>query len=272
MADDTTKPSKIIEGTAKTIKVVPNTLKRSGSLLRTATRLAVGTTLLATDMVVNQVRRAEEHLKAEGKAPVALDTQPQTAPPAADEVIIEVIDEQEVRVKSADKVARYALLGLVFDAQVRLEQGVTTLYRAEQTVSRSAGRVLRPLGNSKLLSPLRRRYENVTHWSQNRISQWLEIGQNEERYSRDLAQTTVNQLLETSLDYVGENPKIQEFVQETIQNQSLGLAEEAITEVRERTISSDLFLERIMRLLLRRPPRESLPPHLQTPSYKADQS
>ena len=58
---------------------------------------------------------------------------------------------------------------------------------------------------------------------------------------------------------VSSDPRTQKIVQEIIQQQSLGMADEAIEEVRERTVTGDMLLERPVRSLLRRSPRESLP-------------
>jgi hypothetical protein len=52
-----------------------------------------------------------------------------------------------------------------------------------------------------------------------------------------------------------QNPEVQELVQ----TQSIGLAEEVVEEVRERTVSADNFVEGIVRAVLRRPSRSQLP-------------
>ena len=44
-----------------------------------------------------------------------------------------------------------------------------------------------------------------------------------------------------------------------VQTQSIGLAEEVVEEVRERTVSADNFVEGVVRAVLRRPSRSELP-------------
>lgn len=58
------------------------------------------------------------------------------------------------------------------------------------------------------------------------------------------------------LAYLQENP---DAVQELVQGQSIGLAGEMLDEVRERTVTADTLTERIVRTLLRRPPRAEIP-------------
>ena len=58
---------------------------------------------------------------------------------------------------------------------------------------------------------------------------------------------------------MSSDPRTQKIVQEIIQQQSLGMADEAIEEMRERTVTGDFLLERPVRSILRRRPRESVP-------------
>lgn len=73
----------------------------------------------------------------------------------------------------------------------------------------------------------------------------------------DLVDMLIQERGDRYLDYLREeNP---EAVQELIQGQSLGLAEEVMDQVRERTVTADSLLETMVRGILRRAPRESLP-------------
>lgn len=51
------------------------------------------------------------------------------------------------------------------------------------------------------------------------------------------------------------NPQLEEMVHQ----QSINLATEVVEEARERMVSADTLLERVVRSLLRFPPREALP-------------
>lgn len=73
----------------------------------------------------------------------------------------------------------------------------------------------------------------------------------------DLVDALIQQRGNRYLDYLhDENP---EAVQDLIQGQSLGLAEEVMDQVRERTVTADSLLETMVRAILRRTPRENIP-------------
>jgi len=57
------------------------------------------------------------------------------------------------------------------------------------------------------------------------------------------------------IDHLAENPEIRELVAQ----QSMGMAEDIVDGVRARTVSADTLIERVVRGLLNRPPREQLP-------------
>lgn len=73
----------------------------------------------------------------------------------------------------------------------------------------------------------------------------------------DLVDKLIQQRGDRYLDYLhDENP---EAVQELIQGQSLGLVDEVMDQVRERTVTADSLLEATLRAILRRTPREKMP-------------
>jgi hypothetical protein len=87
------------------------------------------------------------------------------------------------------------------------------------------------------------------------VARWIEIGRVEEGYSRKLVQTAIDDSVDMSLEYMADNPEVQEL----IQAQGTGLAFELIEEVRERTVSGDTYLEGVIRSLFWRTPRSDLP-------------
>jgi len=154
---------------------------------------------------------------------------------------------------------RQVLLGFVLDSQSRLSGTARAILRQGDRVVGRVDRALSPVLESRALSPVRGPFENFVERGQAQVNYWRELGRAEEARGRALAQYATEQLIDTSVDTVSHDPRVQIFVQEFIQQQSLGIADEAIEEVRERTVSGDLLLERPVRWLFRRPPRESLP-------------
>jgi hypothetical protein len=113
--------------------------------------------------------------------------------------------------------------------------------------------------SSRAFAPLRRRYDKVIRQATAQIYRWEELGRTEEAYSRELAENTSEKLIDVTVNYVNQSPQVQAAIQEIIAAQSMGMAGEAIEEVRERTVTGDILLERVVRSIFRRRPRESLP-------------
>jgi hypothetical protein len=150
---------------------------------------------------------------------------------------------------------RYALTGLLFEAQDGLMEGLGLLDRLGRAVDRLAQPWLRPVQRSRLLSPFWKRYEALAQRGEQEVNRWIERGRREARLSRRLAETALKTTVDQNIEYLTTNPEVQELVQ----TQSTGLANEVIEEVRERTVSADTFLEGLARSLLRRVPRQYLP-------------
>jgi RNase P/RNase MRP subunit p30 len=89
------------------------------------------------------------------------------------------------------------------------------------------------------------------------VTRWAELGRAEEALSRQLAQTALNQVAKSAVDEVAESPRVHVLIKGFVQEQSLGLTDVAIEEIRERTVTGDIRLERFLRP--GRQPRESLP-------------
>lgn len=116
------------------------------------------------------------------------------------------------------------------------------------------------------MRPVRKGFENLEGRGESRINRWIRMGYEEEARSRIMAQTALNQVAEETMDEIVDNQRVQVFIQEFVEAQSLGIVDEAIEEIRERTVSLDIFGERIFRRLFRREPRERLP----APPFGAD--
>jgi hypothetical protein len=230
-------------------EVQPQRGERRAGTLRTLVRLSLGGTLLAIEALTDRLRQLEQEPT-------------QTVPEPRDlESVLIPADEWETALRQEMKQSpRHVVLGLTLATQSRLSQtGGAILRSGGRVVGKTVDLALSPLRTSRLLSPARGRFETLVGRGQAEVSRWGELGRAEEARSRALAQTALDQLVEGSMDAVVEDSRIQVFMQEVVQEQSMGLVDEAIEEVRERTISGDYLLERFVRSRLRRPPREALP-------------
>ncbi len=163
---------------------------------------------------------------------------------------------------------RYAIIGYLLEAQNQAQHGtnkvielldvssrlaVTTLNLMLVTVS--TNRFSRLLVKNRYVQPRlnagANRFDYLVERGERELRRWKARGQLEDLPSRAMARHVVLDSLDEFIDYLSKNEQIARLVQE----QSMGLADEVITEVREYSVSADNALESIVRRLLRRPPR-----------------
>ena len=152
--------------------------------------------------------------------------------------------------------ARYAAIGLATTTQSRVSRTGKALIQAGDEATLFA---LKPLRRSRVLSPLRKGFNHLAEIGETRIDRWAAIGRAREERSRVMTKATLNQIVTDSVTLLSDEPHVQVIVQEIVTSQSLGMTEEVIEEVRERAVTLDIRLEKMVRKTLRRPPRESLP-------------
>ena len=238
----------VLDSEEKPERIKAEEQERPAGKLRTLVRLSLGGILLALDALSQGLDQMEE--------------QPAQPPPEArdlDSVLIPA-DEWETTLRyEAGSAPRQVLVGFAFDTQSRLSRTVRAIFQRGDQVTGGVGRALEPLLSSRALSPVRGPFESLVHRGQAQVNYWRELGRAEEAQSRALAQNAAEQLIDTTVDAVGSDPRVRGIVQDIIAQQGMGMAEEAVEEVRERTVTGDMLLERPVRSLLRRRPRESLP-------------
>jgi len=210
--------------------------------LRSITRLIVGGVILGVDEFTRRLPEWEQEATqvsfGQGK--------PEPAAPAPGEV-----QKTQFPDTPSDK-TRYAVVGLLFESQSYLSKGVKALGRFERAVWRSAAPVRKPVENSRMLAPARRRYERLVERGEAEVARWVETGRVEETHSRALAQTALGNTIYESVGQVVQDPRLRDVVQET----SVTLGGEAADGVRGRTLTADTLVEGVARRLFRRAPRE----------------
>jgi hypothetical protein len=153
---------------------------------------------------------------------------------------------------------RYALIGWLFERQRTLLAAGRRPSRLER-LARSFTASLDRTPLAPIRTRLNARFDELSARGEARVAatlgRWIDLGRAEDSRSRRLAELAFSASFDESIAYLTTNPEIQQLVQ----SQSTGLATELVEEVRERTVSADLFLEGLLRTLLRRPPRATLP-------------
>jgi hypothetical protein len=205
--------------------------------LRALTRLLVGGAIEGTSQLTLRLQQYQEDLRREA------------AESGTDGDDTAVVPEDEL-----DRL-RYAVVGLIFDAQATFRRNVTLWAKI---ASRSAGvtnRVTEPVANSFLFNPIQRRYDKLVRRGEQRLARWIANGRVEEPLGRQLASRTYGEIIDEFINRLSENPELQALITE----QSLGVASEMRDEVRERTVTADNLMEGLVRRVLRRSPRAELP-------------
>lgn len=217
----------------------------SGGLLG---RLSLGGAILAVDALNERMERVEQVELEQDLNARSLDS------------VLVPRSEWEVRFgESPGLAARHLAIGVMVDTRSRLDRGLGYLNTIGNATVNMLGLVLTPLSKSWLLRPIRQGFNASVARGEEQVNYWMNLGRIEDNRSRVLAETAINQTMDESLDDIVENERIQEFVQEMMAAQSMGIVDEAIEEIRERAVSSDTFFENPFRRLFRRPPRSTVP-------------
>ena len=219
------------------------------SPLRSLTRLVVGGVIIGVEELMGRLEVWEEEI----------DQEPVDRIPA-EMVVYDVVDESvivennEFEPLTDSTSTRHVLVGLIFDTQTKLGQRLAALGRFERRASRRLLAPLRPLSKSRLGQSINTQFEDLVRRGESEVARLAEIGKIEEYRSRKLAITATTETVDESIDFLTDNEELQEL----ITMQGVGIAGEALEEMRERTVSADDFFESVVRTLLRRKPRKQL--------------
>jgi hypothetical protein len=204
---------------------------------RTLMRLVVGTALLGWDELA---RRA-----AEWERQAALGAHLPEATAAGDAPVASAPARAEAHERT-----RRALIGWIFATQDRLRAAHDATRWLQSAASHMFGTAM-ALASEALGGRERPRSAHVDDPT---VTRWIALGRAEEQRSRALARVALRQIMEDVIDYLAREPTVREF----IQTQSTRLASDALSDVRERTVSADRFMHNLLRRLLRRAPAQVL--------------
>jgi hypothetical protein len=229
-ASPTTGPSPIRAPVAEPVGDV------SDERVEAFTRLLIGAALEASDELWLRLRLWQEQARA-----ATTQARPETA---------------------ADRL-RYALVGLVFEAEERIparlrQMQQASVHRTERLMNR-----VTPVGRRLMagpLRPLRLRLERGRDEMGVRLTaareRWTARGRLDERQARLLARLAVTSLTDELFEGLEHNRAMQEFIQDLITQQGTGLATTAVETARERTQAADDWVERMVHGVFKRPLHE----------------
>jgi predicted transcriptional regulator len=169
-----------------------------------------------------------------------------------------IIDAQSLpstKIDLTPETLRYALIGMMFEAQNQVRYGMKEVEQSSRKLEELLAPVLELAEQSEMLEPVRQEFDRLVARGEAEVSRMVEMGRAEEEHSRSLLNNAMTISADTTISQVVENPRVEELVHK----QSVGLANEIVEEVRERGVSIDTYLERWVRLRLRRKSRDTLP-------------
>jgi len=184
------------------------------------TRVSLGSALLAIDALNERLDQVDEQQTEEdlGVHPV--------------ESVLVPEDEWEERFGQAPGLAaRHLALGVAIDTRTKVNRGFTFLNNVGNVTVRALEIVFEPITRSRLFRPVKKRFNAAANRGEGQVSFWMNLGRTEDVRSRQLAETALTQVVEESMDEIVDDERVQEFVQEMLAAQSLGIIDEAIASV-----------------------------------------
>lgn len=204
-------------------------MRSKPSVLESYTRLVVGGAFFLLD----QIDRAVS-IRAEKQDIAASDVAEPDRPLSPNEEVIS------------------GVVGIACSAGSQLANGLSRLDRLTARAYRRTSELLRPLVSSQLARPLTGNFDRLAARGEQVWNHWVDIGRTQRLQDRKIAGQVANETVDIIIDHLTDNQEIRELVQ----SQSVGLANEIIKELRERSVSTDNYLEALVRHALRLSPRD----------------
>ena len=152
---------------------------------------------------------------------------------------------------------RYTLIGLLFQAVDGAADRLKSMQYRSTQARRRVFRLVDPLVSNRLVRPIRHQVEHAASKGESVLQSWIQTGRQEEELSRRLVlEQAYENLLNEVLDYVAQKPEIRDLVQD----QGVGMAEEMVGTLRERSTGVDSFLADKANAIFRRRPNNDQPP------------
>lgn len=217
--------------------------------LRSLTRLLIGGILLGSEALDNQLQDWD----SDGEK-----VDPTIQNHDADESLPETLPAPQVGLphtgSSSD--GRYALIGLIFEGEDKLEGALDAAKRVGARASRVLDPLGRPMKRIVTSGPIQNSIDQLTKQGKSAVDRWVSRGREEEIHSRKLTQKAATSTVDQSIHYMAEN----EAITELIQTQGISLTEQILELIRAISVSADYFIEGLARYIFRRRPRYLLPP------------
>lgn len=225
--------------------------------LRSLTRLLLGGFLVGSEELANRMNTWEETVPDEppGAEPHAegdqesedIESLPDDLPPPAQGKSQDLLEDTPL-----DEVA----IGLLFSAGEKISESLIRISRLGTRITYLASPLTKRLPKPKSQNLLNNTFDKLVKRGEQEVHQLSTMGKQEKVRSKQIFNTASHNTVDDSIDYLTQNKELQELVQQ----QSTGLAEEIMEELRERAFSLDILIESAVRTTFRLKPRSEIPP------------
>ena len=149
---------------------------------------------------------------------------------------------------------RHALIGMVFESEMRVRRRfATALARLERLTEEAEAYYDESFASDDMrqtpLVPLLTRLDDLFFALETTVERWTVLGEIEELHGRRMARQASVGVMDELLDYMARNPEVRQLIEQ----QATSMAGVAVDEVRGRTVTADLWIERLAHRVLRRP-------------------
>jgi len=202
-------------------------------------RLVLGLVLFGGEELLFRLRAAQQRIQARGEL-ATVDAIPD------DETMTEVLG--------------YFTLGLLMRGQKRLARTINRGLRFSMNAAGWALGTLSGVTDNRLARPFRQPIERRI-WGLVMEGQGaIQDGRREVVASRTLADETLEELIKEVIQTLAENPELTTAIEQVVAGQGASLTGTVVSSARQLSTSADDEAEGMLRRLLRRKPRQELPP------------
>jgi hypothetical protein len=154
----------------------------------------------------------------------------------------------------------YLTVALLLRGQRRITDSIRSGHERSMGALRWSVRALDRLTDNPFGRPLRQPIARQARRWEQQVTQLIQEGQIEEENSKVLASESVGLIIDEIVDFIAENPELERMIAEIVGEKSVGFATVMADNTRTLTATADELTDALLRRLLRRTPRQELPP------------
>ena len=228
--------------------------------LRAVARITIGGVMLG----IQTLRKGAQALAASGGQEV-INVNPAEPAHRSSEEQLTIIslpsDSDSLQISDGfepqdDQIAGYVLIGMLLDAGERIGRLEGRINRGSMVIGRRIDRMVSPITGSRLVAPLRKRFDRLVARGDDTVERWRKMGQQETYQGQKMLTSATISTVDTSIDYVTSQPEVVNLVRTS----SASFSERVMKYLRGIFVSLDTVIEGKLRSLLNLKPRRQLPP------------